>query len=332
MKKLSYDDVNIVPRYSEISSRSNVDISTELCGHELQLPIIASPMESVVGTTMQNTLMDYGAACGIPRFGDFQEPITPNSIMSVGVDGEIAIASDFNPSVLIDVAHGHHKKVKTTIKKLKDESAIQVIAGNIATPEAAIDLIKWGADAIRVGVGGGSVCTTRMKTGVGVPMISCIRKIKCDIDEKIRFETEYENIMPYEESQYYGIPIIADGGMKTPGDIAKALAAGADAVMLGSMLAGTDEAPGEIIEVDGEKMKKYYGSASREQKGNNNYVEGVSELIPYKGSVRSVLEDIQDGLRSAFSYVGAKNIDEFHNKVELIEVSRNGHKEGTAHI
>ena len=168
-----------------------------------------------------------------------------------------------------------------------------------------------------------SVCTTRMQTGVGVPMISCIEEISKEVKTKNR---ELHGVRDNK------IRIVADGGMKTPGDIAKALAAGADAAMLGSMLSGTDEAPGEIIEVDGTKMKKYYGSASFEQKGENEYVEGVSELVEYKGLVTDILDDIRDGLQSACSYVGVENLKQFRNEAELIEVSQNGYQEAKPHI
>jgi IMP dehydrogenase len=283
-----------------------------------------------MGIHMFRVLNQSGGTGVFHRFGDqnLPGPIYNDSriIPSIGVDKEPPQFAHHIDTVVIDVAHGHHQKVKWTIEHLNDyQPTLDIIAGNVATPEGAIDLIKWGADAIRVGVGGGSVCTTRMKTGVGVPMISCIQKI-----------SDYIHSPAYKKKSsgvnYESVQIIADGGMKCPGDICKALAAGADVVMLGSMLAGTDEAPGEIIEVDGQKMKKYYGSASREQKGNSNYVEGISELVPYKGSVVDILDDIKDGLQSSFSYVNASNLEEFHENAELIQVSQNGHKEGTAHI
>lgn len=343
-ERLSYNDVNIRPQYSEISSRSNVDISTEICGHELNIPVIAAPMESVVGSSMWTTLQEQGSLGIIPRFNNRGEIISratefslsvkskPPVIPAIGVDNEPPIFDSTIDTVLIDVAHGHHEKVKLTIKYLKENSDLNIIAGNVATPEAALDLIKWGADALRIGVGSGSVCTTRTKTGVGVPMVSCIQEINEAIHAKEIYYSDGSTEEIPEDLQFKMVPIIADGGMKTPGDIAKALAAGADAVMLGSMFAGTDEAPGEIIEVDGDKYKKYYGSASFEQKGEQNYVEGVSSLVPYKGSVVDILKDIKDGLQSSFSYVNASNLEEFHNNAELIKVSNHGWKEGTAHI
>jgi IMP dehydrogenase len=218
--------------------------------------------------------------------------------------------------ILIDVAHGHHSHVERAIKTLRKEVyrlgdfEFDIIAGNVATGQAAWELAKWGADAIRVGVGNGSVCSTRVKTGVGVGQITAIQEV-------------------YEELRACGfgdIPIIADGGVRQPGDAAKAIAAGADTVMVGSVLAGTDETPGELKAretdwPDRELYKEYRGSASQGVKGSDRYVEGVTRTVPYRGSVRRIISDMKDGLRSSFSYVGAKSVSEFQEKANLEEVS-----------
>jgi IMP dehydrogenase len=323
----TYSDVNIKPTYSEVESRSNVDLSTNFLGIDLDLPILSAPMESVVNTETARVMWDQGMLPVLPRFQKVYSTgmssynlrtLGYTSIPSMGTDKKYYYLHKNQEAVLIDVAHGHHKLVKEKIEYLQDTYPdVKIIAGNIATSEAAIDLIKWGADALRVGIGGGSVCTTRLKTGVGVPMISCIQEI---------YNTIHEPWTPD------AVPIIADGGIKTAGDMAKAFAAGADVVMCGSLFAGCDEAPGEIIEVDGEKMKQYYGSASFKQKGEHRHVEGVDSLVEYTGSIVDVLQDIKESLQSAFSYVGATNLEEFKENAELINVTANGYKEGTAHV
>ncbi len=228
-------------------------------------------------------------------------PISP-VIMSIGVTGDwkersqelIKIGSDI---LLIDVAHGHHVLVKDTLAYLKSEyPAVQVIAGNVATAQGALSLVDWGADCIRTGIGGGALCETRQRTGVGVPMISMLRDIKHSfLDNSIN------------------IPVIADGGIRNIGDVCKAIAAGADTVMLGSLISGTRETPGDIIKhgkwPNEALLKKYQGSASLDSKtrrgevGKN--VEGNSTEVPYKGTVTRIINDIVDGLQSSMSYAGA---------------------------
>ena len=223
--------------------------------------------------------------------------------------------------ILIDVAHGHHKLVGEAIEEIKkDISNIEVVAGSIATGDGAKFLCEKGADAIRVGVGNGSLCETRIRTGVGLPQVSALLDCVTVADS-------------------YDVPIIADGGIRNVGDVCKGLGCGADTIMLGSLLSGTKESPGEIEKVgkwpNEQLYKKYRGSASLDSKksrGDNKNVEGNHKVIPYKGKVKRILRDIQEGLCSAFSYVGANNISEYHSKVELIEVTSAGNIEGKPHL
>jgi IMP dehydrogenase len=249
-----------------------------------------------------------GAAIGVR--GDFIE--RAYELVKAGVD-----------ILCIDIAHGHLNKSILAIKKIKSKFPnIPLIAGNVATEEGARDLRKAGVDVIKVGIGPGSACTTRIVTGVGVPQITAIFLAKKGADN---------------------IPIIADGGCKNYGDIAKALAAGANFVMLGSMLAGTDESPGEIFTIKNKKVKGFRGMSSSISYQNkskilnesNNYTpiaEGISYgFIDYKGSVNEVLQNIEKALRSSFSYVGAKNLNEFHKRAKFIKVSALGFRENLPH-
>jgi IMP dehydrogenase len=215
--------------------------------------------------------------------------------------------------LVIDVAHGHHENVIKMIGWLKNKfPKVDVIAGNIATASGAIDLEEAGADGLRVGIGGGSLCTTRIKTGFGIPNVTCLEEI----------------------SKVAKTPIMADGGIKTSGDIAKALGVGAQCVMIGSLIAGTDESPGKIIESKMGLYKRYRGSASLETKTTHGQeqrnVEGESTTIPYKGGVKFVVEGLLDGVRSALSYAGASNLNEYHP--EYIQVTNSGAHEAQPHL
>ena len=216
--------------------------------------------------------------------------------------------------ILIDVAHGYHKFVMDAIRNLKKTlpSHVDVIAGNVATGDAAYNLEQAGADAIRVGIGGGSLCTTRIKTGFGVPNVTSLEDCKSAIK----------------------VPILACGGIRNSGDIAKALAVGAKSVILGSLLAGTKEAPGAIIEKSNGLYKRYRGAASLETKSIHGQatrnVEGESTIVPFKGGVKFVVEGLLDGVRSALSYAGAKNLSEF--RPDYVVVSNAGIREAQPHL
>ena len=351
---LTYDDIQLVPQYSDIPSRTPINLHTLVSRrYGLLNPIVASPMDTVCGEEMAFKMFLMGGVGCIHRFMSIEEqskivkslyqriygegfggPFEDWGIMydtwhseinlipimaAIGVsesDKERAtslVESGAN-ILVIDVAHGHHTNVLEMIKWCKNnlDDKVDIIAGNIATAQAAMDLVTYGADGLRVGIGGGSLCTTRIKTGFGVPNVSCLEEI-------IRVAK---------------VPVMADGGIRTSGDIAKALALGSSSVMLGSLLAGTDEAPGQIIETPNGLYKRYRGSASLETKVVNGQqvrnVEGESTTIPYKGGVKFIVNGLLDGVKSALSYGGARNLKEF--KPKYVVVTNSGINEAKPHI
>ena len=225
--------------------------------------------------------------------------------------------------IVIDTAHGHSKNVIECVKWIKKNYDIDVIAGNIATKEAAEDLISAGADTLKVGIGPGSICTTRVISGVGVPQITAI--MDC-----------------YDAAKEYGVFIIADGGIKYSGDIPKAIVAGADAVMIGSLFAGTDEAPGHVVFLNGRKYKKYrgMGSLSAMREGSNRYAnqdkskfvpEGIEGVVPYRGSVSEIIFQLVGGLRSAMGYLGCRTIEELKKNGRFVKITPASLKESHPH-
>ncbi len=228
--------------------------------------------------------------------------------------------------LVLDSAHGHSKGIMDTVKEIKATLEVEVIAGNVATPEAVRALYEAGADAVKVGIGPGSICTTRIVAGVGVPQITAISTCA-------------------EEGKKLGIPIIADGGIKYSGDFSKALAVGASAVMIGSMLAGTEESPGEVIMLNGRQYKGYRGMGSigaMQQGSNDRYFqegtaadklvpEGIEGMVPYRGKMSSVVHQLIGGLRASMGYVGAKDIATFQEKAEFVEITAAGLKESHVH-
>ena len=228
---------------------------------------------------------------------------------------------------VIDSAHGHSKNVIETIKIIKELPSIDVIGGNVATPEGALELVKAGADAVKVGMGPGSICTTRIIAGIGVPQISAILDIK-------------------EALKKMDVGIIADGGIRFSGDIAKAIAAGADSVMLGGLFAGTEEAPGKVELFQGRSFKTYRGMGSigamTERQDANRYMqedtdaeklvpEGIEGRVPYKGLVINVINQLIGGLRQSMGYIGCKTIDEVHKNSEFVEITNAGMTESHVH-
>ncbi len=335
MKSLDYSDVYLTPSYSELESRSHVDLSVKLFRHPrfhtLAMPVIAANMKTVSGSQMVVNLHNLGAMAILHRFHQTTDEYLKDCDfivsekcpldISVGVNDLEALIpfeqgdrKGYLRSITIDIAHGHHVKMKEQIGHVKAwihmqglDDQVDIIAGNVCTAAAVKDLSAWGAHIVKVGIGPGSACTTRIMTGYGIPQFSAL--LECG-----------------EKKTELGVKIIADGGITSVGDIAKALAGGADAIMAGSLFAGTKESPGPKLRRGNYPnetfYKSYMGSASFESKlntGNSGkHTEGVSMEIPYKGAVKYAIKDINDGLCSAFSYAGAANLDEFHSKAKWV--------------
>jgi IMP dehydrogenase len=326
---VTYDDMLLVPQYSDITSRSEVDITSCLGYREFTLPIIASPMDTVSEIDMAIAMNQAGGLAVLHRYNS----ITEQQTMAKQVNGQVAAAIGVTGDYLeraeallaagtdilcIDVAHGHHSLVKKALETLRNEydNDIYIIAGNVCTLEGINDVSDWGADAVRCNIGGGSICSTRLVTGHGLPGLQTI--FDCARTDR-------------------DVKIIADGGIKTSGDIVKALAAGADFVMCGSLLAGTEESPGQAISLpNGSRMKEYRGMASKDAQLNwrkkTSTPEGVASYIPYKGSVQEILQDLEGGIKSGLSYTGARNLEELRRKVEWARQTSAGTQESGTHI
>ena len=334
---LCYDDVLLVPQYSDIRSRKEVDISTELGeGLKLELPLISSPMDTVSGEKMAKALDKAGTMSIIHRYNTIEDQV--GLVCSVTKDGgrvgaAVGITGDFLERaqalvkygvsfLCVDVAHGHHIMMKEALETLKKNVDVHIMAGNVATKQGYKDLSNWGADSVRCNIGGGSACTTRVQTGHGMPGLATI--------------FECSKIEDFWMRGVRRAKIIADGGIKSSGDIVKALAAGADMVMVGSLLAGTKETPGAIVEANMGQFKEYRGMASKkaqfEWRGKTGSYEGVSTMVPYKGPVQNVLEDLENGIRSGLSYSGCRTIKELQESAVWIKQTSNGLSESRPHI
>ena len=335
-KGLTYDDVLLVPQYSDIKSRSEINIGNTLrCPYaslRLQLPILASPMDTISESEMGIAMWEHGGLAIIHRYNTIREQCSLTDKVIVGAGANVAAAIGASGDYLdraralvetgvrilcVDVAHGHHILMKQALSTLRQVfgDGVHIMAGNVATVEGYNDLVDWGADSIRCNIGGGSICSTRIQTGHGVPGLHTI----LDCAQAGR-----------------KIPIIADGGIRTAGDIVKALAAGADFVMLGSLLAGTDETPGSIINTRKGKFKSYRGMASEDAqiawRGSTASLEGIATTVPCKGPVGDVLEDLHRGIRSGFSYSGARSLSDLQTKARFMRQTSSGHTESLPHI
>lgn len=327
---LTYDDVLLKPKKSEVKSRKNIDTSLDLSENiNLQVPVISANMSTVTEKEMAQAMSDNGGLGIIHRFMSVEtqeEQIRDvNGLVgaSVGineqaVENAIKYKTAGADLICVDIAHGHLERCLQTVENLDTAlpDDITIVAGNIATKQGAIDLSEAGADVIKVGIGPGSTCITREKTGVGVPQITAIKRVS-------------------EALEGTNKNIIADGGIRKVGDACKAIMAGASAIMVGSMVAGCDEAKSELIERNGKKQKVIRGMASKEERKDykldpkGTAVEGGEKKIPYTGSVENKMLEFENGFQSSISYCGGRSFEEAKNKTEFEiitsqSVDRNG--------
>ena len=340
---LTFDDVTLAPNYSEILP-SETDTSVSLTKNlKLKIPLLSSAMDTVTESKMAIAIAKSGGIGVIHRNLDIKTQVSEiRKVKKYSLKVGAAVgASDkeFNRAkeiiregvdlIVVDTAHGHTRKVGEIIKYIKKfkNNKTALCAGNIATPDAAKFLIKLGVDIIKVGIGPGSICTTRLVAGIGVPQLSAILSVRNGVKNK-------------------KIKIISDGGIKYSGDLAKAFAAGADAVMIGSLFAGTDETPGKLIKKNGKIFKSFRGMGSvgamnkgsadryfqNKQKDMSKYVpEGVEGFVKYKGDVGSIIYKLVGGLKSSMGYLGSKNIIGLRNKPHFVKITKAGFYESMVH-
>jgi IMP dehydrogenase len=340
---LSFDDVILEPQYSELVTRKDIDTSIEVKYNnnnlKFNIPIISSPMSTVTEAHMSNAMISQGGLGIIHRYNsiEFQSKLLgyvnhrDYRAAAIGATGDYKerlselVKNDLSV-VCVDIAHGDHILMEKAIEFIRSEYPhLFVMAGNVATGYAYKRLAQAGAHAVRTSVGSGSICTTRIQTGHGIPTFQAV--LDCYAARQEHINSGEDCPAPY---------IVADGGIKNSGDIVKSLAAGADFVMLGSMLSGTRETPGKIIIQDGKKIKRYNGMASKAAqknwKGSYSSIEGVASFVPYKGTTSKVVNEIMSNVRSGMSYSGASNLKELYENAVFRKQTTSSHAEGNAHI
>ena len=341
-ESLTFDDVLLLPQYSDILP-SETDISIQLTKNILlKVPFLSSAMDTVTESKMAISIAHAGGLGVIHRnlnivdqTKEIKKVKKKNLLVGAAVgtnkdDLERArsLVTNGCDLIVIDTAHGHSEKVLKTLSKLKSIiKKIPICVGNIATAAAAKKLYNSGADIIKVGIGPGSICTTRMVAGIGVPQISAIMEVKQVLKNR-------------------KIKIISDGGIKFSGDVAKALAAGADAIMMGSIFAGTYESPGKRFKIKGKIYKQYRGMGSigamssgsanryfqKNFKDKSKFVpEGVEGRVEYKGNVSKIIYQLKGGLRSSMGYIGAKNLSQIYKNAKFIKITKAGFYESMVH-
>lgn len=356
---LTYDDILLKPQYSEVLP-TEADISTYFSKNiKIKIPIVSSAMDTVTeGATAEKmaliggigvihkNLLPKDQAAEVLRVKSFQLDDDQRKIANIDADNKLRVAaavgvSDFEferatlliqsgvDALVIDTAHGHSLGVINMVKKVRENfgSIVDIVAGNVATPEGCEALINAGVDGIKVGIGPGSICTTRIVAGIGVPQVTALNECY-DICSKSR------------------IPYIADGGVKFSGDVVKALALGASSVMIGSLFAGCDESPGKMIECNGEMFKSYRGmgslgamaKGSKDRYGQGKIKddsklvpEGVEGMVTYRGALEPLVYQLLGGVRSGMGYLGAATISDLRERAHFIRISKASYKESHAH-
>lgn len=335
---LTYDDVLLVPQYSDIESRKEVSIGNwldEERGLWFNLPLIASPMDTVCEDQMAITIGKMGGLGIVHRYNTIERQCEIAQAVSqeiynhkfgcaIGITGDYleraeALVEGGVKILCLDVAHGDHILMKKALITLREKlgNGPHLMAGNVATLEGVDHLADWGANSIRVGIGGGSICSTRIQTGHGVPSLDSV--MEC-------------------ARTFRNVAIIADGGIKNSGDIVKALAVGSDFAMLGSVLAGSSDTPGEVFVSarHGDATKVYRGMASKDAqmdwRGKTSSLEGISTTIPYKGNTSEIIDQLENGIRSGLSYSGVRSIQELWAKAKFIRQTSAGTRESDTHI
>lgn len=339
LEALAYDDLLLTPSKS-LQSRKTADITSRVTKKvSLKVPILTANMDTVTESKMMSLMADIGGLGVLHRNNTIQKELleldnhkrhlTLTGNLNYPIAASVGVTSGHRERadelikngatiIVIDIAHGYSDSVADMLKYIKDRySDIEVIAGNVATGEAAEFLCEAGADAIKVGIGAGSVCSTRLATGCGVPMITSLQLCS-------------------EVCDSYDVPMIADGGIRYGGDILKAFWAGAESVMIGGLVSATDESPGKIKTINGRKFKEYRGMASHRAREavNTNYsdtaAEGVSTYKPYKGSSQEIIQELVGGLKSGMSYISAQDISMI-SRARAMKVTSNGLQESIPH-
>jgi IMP dehydrogenase len=327
----TYDDISIIPnQISEIEHRADCDTSVDFLGVKLSVPILASPMNTVCGGKMAKALSDLHCLGIVHRFNSIEAQVSefqmyhfensPYKAAAVGINVDyeprrLKMLADAGVKIIcIDVANGGSRMLENFLNRISgmiNDYGLKIIMGNVASYETSKFLIELGADAIRVGIGSGAMCSTSIKSGIGIGQVDAIlRTVSAKRDSG------------------KDVKIIADGGISTPGAMCKAIALGCDAVMFGRVLAGTDEAPGEVLKYNNQRWKKYCGSASFAVKQDNkNYIEGEESLVPYKGAVSKIVTDYREGLQSSMSYLNARNIETYQANAKFVKLSSSSFNE-----